>query len=119
MITWTNLTTALVPQGLSKSGLAVYLSQLVPTARWDPELLAAVPSLVQSKDLAVVSALAAPRSVLSHLGSISTPTLLIQGRHDFLFDIDQAEAAYKQLAGPKQLYLGDLGHAPAANPPAE
>jgi alpha-beta hydrolase superfamily lysophospholipase len=119
MITWTNLTTALVPQGLSKSGLAVYLSQLVPTARWDPELLAAVPSLVQSKDLATVSALAAPRSVLSHLGSISTPTLLIQGRHDFLFDIDQAEAAYKQLAGPKQLYLGDLGHAPAANPPAE
>jgi hypothetical protein len=47
------------------------------------------------------------------------PTLLIQGRHDFLFDIDQAETAYKQLAGPKELYLGDLGHVPAPSPPAE
>ena len=30
MVTWTNLLTALAPQGLSKSGLAVYLAQLVP-----------------------------------------------------------------------------------------
>jgi hypothetical protein len=47
------------------------------------------------------------------------PTLLIQGRHDFLFDIDQAETAYRQLAGPKELYLGDLGHVPAPSPLAE
>ena len=40
------------------------------------------------------------------------PTLLIQGRHDFLFDVDQAEAAFKLLKGPKRLYLGDLGHPP-------
>jgi hypothetical protein len=66
-----------------------------------------------------VSALAAPRSVVSKLPSISVPTLLIQGRHDFLFDIDQAETAYNRLTGPKQLYLGDLGHAPATNPTAE
>jgi alpha-beta hydrolase superfamily lysophospholipase len=119
MITWTNLTTALAPQALAKSGLVAYLAQLVPTARWDPALLAAEPALVQSKDLAAVTALAAPRSVATQLPSISAPTLLIQGRHDFLFDIDQAEAAYRRLSGPKQLYLGDLGHSPATNPSAE
>ena len=119
VITWTNLATALAPQGLSKSGLVVYLSQLVPSARWDPTLLAAVPSLTTSTNQAQVDALAAPRSPLGRLSSLTVPTLLIQGRHDFLFDIDQAEAAYNALKGPKRLYLGDLGHSPAANPAAE
>jgi len=119
VITWTNLLTALAPQGLSKSGLVVQLAQEVPSARWDPTLLAAVPSLTTSTNMAQVAALSAPRSPLKHLGSLTTPTLLIQGRHDFLFDIDQAEAAYKLLKGPKRLYIGDLGHPPAPNPPAE
>jgi len=118
-ITWTNLLTALAPENLSKSGLVLLLAQLVPSARWDPELLAAEPSLVQSTNIAQVHALATPRSVLGRLPSITTPTLLIQGRHDFLFDVDQAEAAYAQLAGPKRLYIGDLGHSPAPNPVAE
>ena len=118
-ITWTNLTTALAPQNLSKSGLVEYLAQLVPTARWDPTLLAAEPALLQSTDMTQVRALADPRSVLPHLSSITTPTLLVQGRHDFLFDIDQAEAAYRLLKGPKELYVGDVGHSPAPNPPAE
>jgi alpha-beta hydrolase superfamily lysophospholipase len=119
IITWTSLTTALAPQGLSKSGLVVLLAQQVPTARWDPALLAAVPALTSSSNIAQVAALAAPRSPLTHLSSLTVPTLLIQGRHDFLFDIDQAEAAFKLLKGPNRLYLGDLGHSPAANPPAE
>jgi hypothetical protein len=57
--------------------------------------------------------------VAPQLSSISTPTLLVQGRHDFLFDIDQALSAYRSLKGPKRLYLGDIGHSPASNPPAE
>jgi hypothetical protein len=57
--------------------------------------------------------------VSTKLAALTVPTLLVQGRHDFLFDIDQALAAYKALQGPKAIYLGDLGHAPAANPPAE
>ena len=44
---------------------------------------------------------------------------MLQGRHDFLFDMDQALAAYNELAGPKRLYLGDLGHCPAPKPVAE
>jgi len=119
VITWTNLTSALAPQGLSKSGLVQLLAGLVPQARWDPTLLAAVPALTTSSDIAAVSTLAAQRSPLAALTSLTVPTLLIQGRHDFLFDIDQALAAYGKLRGPKALYLGDLGHAPAPSPAAE
>jgi alpha-beta hydrolase superfamily lysophospholipase len=119
IITWTNLLTALAPHGLSKSGLVQYLAGLVPTSRWDPQLLAASAGLTTSADLTAAAALAASRSPTTKLPTITTPTLLIQGRHDFLFDIDQALAAYKSLHGPKRLYIGDLGHSPASNPPAE
>jgi len=115
-ITWTNLTTSLAPQGLSKSGLVTLLAQQVPLARWDPALLAAKASLITSSDMASVNALSLPRSPLTHLSSLTVPTLLLQGRHDFLFDIDQAEAAFKLLKGPKRLYLGDLGHSPGISP---
>jgi len=118
-ITWTNLKTALVPQLLSKSGLVQYLAALVPVDRWDPELLSAKDALTTSAVSGAVTTLAASRSAGPKLPSITTPTLLIQGRHDFLFDIDQALAAYTALKGPKRLYLGDLGHSPAANPSAE
>ncbi|HET8895498.1 MAG TPA: CocE/NonD family hydrolase [Gaiellaceae bacterium] len=118
VITWTNLVTALAPNDLTKSGLVQLLSLEIPTGRWDPDLLAVEPSLLQSNLLAFKE-LAFLRSTYTELPSITTPTLLIQGRHDFLFDIDQAEAAYNALAGPKELYIGDLGHLPALNPPAE
>lgn len=118
-ITWTNLKTALEPQLLSKSGLVQYLAALVPPARWDPELLAGKDALTTSEVSPAVNALASSRSVAPKLPSIATPTFLIQGRHDFLFDIDQALAAYRALKGPKRLYLGDLGHSPAPNPSAE
>jgi alpha-beta hydrolase superfamily lysophospholipase len=116
VITWTNLSSALAPQGLSKSGLVQLLASLVPQSRWDPDLLAASSSLLTSTNMSTVTALASTRSPLSQLSSIATPTLLIQGRRDFLFDIDQALAAYKLLKGPKRLYLGDLGHAPGISP---
>jgi alpha-beta hydrolase superfamily lysophospholipase len=116
VITWTSLSTALAPQGLSKSGLVQLLASLVPESRWDPDLLAAKPSLVSSTNMATVNALAVSRSPLSKLSSLTTPTLMIQGRRDFLFDIDQALAAYKALKGPKRLYVGDLGHAPGISP---
>jgi alpha-beta hydrolase superfamily lysophospholipase len=117
--TWTNLQTALAPGGLPKSGLFQLVAAGVPTSRWDPSLAAAAPSLLQGGDLAAFDALAAARSSVGRLGTVTTPTLLVQGRHDFLFDIDQALAAYRRLAGPKALYLGDVGHPPAPNPPAE
>lgn len=119
IITWTNLATSLAPNGLSKSGLVELLALDIPTSRWEPDLLASEPALLASSDLTAFDALAAARSPIAQLATITTPTLLIQGRHDFLFDIDQAEAAYQALAGPKELYIGDLGHLPATNPTAE
>jgi predicted acyl esterase len=116
IITWTNLLTALAPHGLSKSGLVQYLAALVPTTRWDPQLLAATAGLTTSSDLTAAATLASTRSPVTKLPTITTPTLLIQGRHDFLFDIDQALAAYKSLHGPKRLYIGDLGHSPGISP---
>jgi alpha-beta hydrolase superfamily lysophospholipase len=118
MITWTDLQAALAPNGLAKSLLIQLLALAVPAAHWDPALLAAEPSLLQS-NLTAIGPIAAARSVASKLPTITTPTLLVQGRHDFLFDIDQAAAAFRRLGGPKELYIGDLGHPPAANPPAE
>ncbi|HEX5247383.1 MAG TPA: CocE/NonD family hydrolase [Gaiellaceae bacterium] len=119
VITWTNLQTALAPQGVAKTELVALLAALTPASRWDPDLLAASQTLAQGTVTAAAATAAAARSPLAQLSSISVPTLLIQGRHDFLFDIDQAEAAYRELAGPKELYLGDLGHVPAPSPPAE
>ena len=91
----------------------------MPPSRWDPALLAEAQSLGQGTVTPKAAAASAARSSAARLSSIAVPTLLIQGRHDFLFDIDQAEAAYDALAGPKELYIGDVGHVPAPNPPAE
>ena len=73
VITWTNLATALAPQGLSKSGLVSLLAAAVPESRWDPELLAAKQSLISSTNMAAVNALAASRSAISRLSSVTTP----------------------------------------------
>src|SRR5438445_153494 len=75
VITWTNLATALAPQGLSKSGLVQLLASLVPESRWDTDLLAAKSSLVTSTNMASVNTLTGSRSSISKLSSLSTPTL--------------------------------------------
>lgn len=118
-ITWTDLGTALNPDGVPKSGLIGILSQVVPIANWDPALAQAAQTLLQGAVTPAVTSTEAARSSRAHLHALTVPTLLLQGRHDFLFDMDQAIAAWKLLAGPKRLYLGDLGHAPAKNPTAE
>ncbi len=118
-ITWTNLGQALDPNNVPKTGLVGILTQDVPISNWDPALAQMAQALVQGNVTPAVTSTEAARSSRSHLHSLKVPTLLLQGRHDFLFDMDQAIAAWKLLAGPKRLYLGDLGHPPAKNPPAE
>jgi predicted acyl esterase len=56
------------------------------------------------------------RSSLHFLSAVTTPSFLFQGRRDFAFDIDQAVDAYRRLAGPKRLYIGDFGHPPSSFP---
>jgi alpha-beta hydrolase superfamily lysophospholipase len=114
-VTWTSLGPALNPNGVPKTGEIAQLG--VPSS--DSSLAQARDDLLAGKVTAAVKAVETARSSRPKLHSLTVPTLILQGRHDFLFDLDQALAAYRLLAGPKRLYLGDLGHPPAANPPAE
>jgi alpha-beta hydrolase superfamily lysophospholipase len=118
-ITWTDLGRALNPNGVPKSELISQLADVIPFSQWDPSLTQARTDLLAGNVTAAVKSTEAARSSRSKLHSLTVPTLLLQGRHDFLFDMDQALAAYKLLGGPKRLYLGDLGHPPATNPTAE
>ncbi len=118
VITWTDLATALVPEGLPKTG-AIFLFASSVAGKIDPALGALLPDLLAGRNLPPILDLLRSRSSRSALASLNVPTFIAQGRTDYAFDIDQAVAAYRLLKGPKRLYIGDLGHAPAANPPAE
>jgi ABC-2 type transport system ATP-binding protein len=117
--TWTDLGPALNPSGVPKVGLLGQIFQSVPSSQWDSSLTQTLTDLLGGSVTAAVKSAEAARSSRSKLHSVAVPTFLLQGRHDFLFDMDQGIAAYKLLAGPKRLYLGDIGHAPAKNPSAE
>jgi predicted acyl esterase len=117
--TWTDLYDALSPQGLVRAGIIVGFAQDIPRDRYGPEETALLADALAERNLPALRAYAASRSTRPQLGSIRIPTFMLQGRRDFAFDANQAIAAYKALRGPKRLYLGDFGHAPAENPPAE
>ena len=116
-ITWTDLYQALAPQGWPKTGAIASFLQSVHT--WDPTTFGLAQDAIRNQNTPAVKAFTAQRSSLPGLSSLTTPTFFIQGRRDYAFDISQAKAGYNAVKGPKRLYLGDLGHAPAANPPAE
>jgi predicted acyl esterase len=115
-ITWTDLYTALAPQDLPKTGLIYALSQLVPVSRYSPQARALLADALLGRNLGALKAYVRARSTRSALGRIRVPTFMLQGRRDFLFDADQALAAFRALRGPKRLYLGDFGHLPSSFP---
>jgi predicted acyl esterase len=120
-MSWTDLRQALVPQGLAKSGvIAGFLGALDPK-RVDPEVFTLRDAAYAGK-LASVGPFAAARSSLTALKGVRTPVFMMQGRRDFAFGLEHALAAYRALAGPKQLWIGLHGHAPspgvAADTPA-
>jgi predicted acyl esterase len=114
--TWSDLYQALFPQNFGKSGAIYAFAQSVPTNRIDPALRAYVPQLISSENLPAVRDLLGSRSSLRFMSTVTTPSFLFQGRRDFAFDIDQATQAYRRLAGPKRLYVGDFGHPPSKFP---
>jgi predicted acyl esterase len=116
--TWTDLYTALMPQGLVKSGVVVGFSSSIPAERRDPSLDATLAQAFAGNATAV-RAWAAERSSISKLGSVTTPVFLAQGRRDFAFGIDQGSRAFAVLKGPKTLYVGLHGHAPSTFPAAD
>jgi pimeloyl-ACP methyl ester carboxylesterase len=113
--TWTDLATALVPQGLAKSGvIGGFLTEL-PLSRFDPS----VPALRDQAfagDIAPVRAYASERSSVQRLRGVKTPVFFMQGRRDFAFGLDQALNAWPLLEGPKHLWIGLHGHPPSAFP---
>lgn len=116
--TWTDLYSALAPQGLVKSGLVAGLAGSIPEAKRDPSLIA-VQAAAFAGNTAAVRPWAAARSSLDRLGSVTTPVFMAQGRRDFLFGIDQGSRAFGLLRGPKRLYIGLHGHAPSSFPAAD
>jgi len=114
--TWSDLYQALFPQNFGKSGAIYAFAQSVPSDRVDPSLRPYIPQLISSENLPVVQTILGARSSLRFMSTVTTPSFLFQGRRDFAFDIDQAAAAYRRLAGPKRLYIGDFGHSPSKFP---
>jgi fermentation-respiration switch protein FrsA (DUF1100 family) len=114
--TWSDLYTALFPRNLAKSGAIFGFAQSVPTDRIQPELRPLVPQMIAGENLPTIREVFGVRSSLRFLNAVTTPSFLFQGRRDFAFDIDQATAAYRALAGPKRLYVGDFGHPPSTFP---
>jgi predicted acyl esterase len=117
--TWTDLGEALAPQGHVRAGIILGFSQDIPPDRYGPEERQLVADAIAERNIPSVRAYLASRSTRSQLGSVRIPTFMLQGRRDFAFDANQAITAYRLLKGPKRLYLGDFGHAPATNPPDE
>ena len=116
--TWVDLYSALMPQGLAKSGVVAGLVGAIPPSRRDPSL-DAVQAAALSGNTAAVKPWADARSSLQALGSVTTPVFMAQGRRDFLFGVDQGTRAYARLKGPKALYVGLHGHAPSTFPAAD
>src|SRR2546427_1918 len=73
--TWTDLYSALMPQGLVRSGVVAGLASSIPDARRDPSL-AAVTAAAFAGDTAAVRPWAQARSSLSKLGSVTTPVFM-------------------------------------------
>jgi alpha-beta hydrolase superfamily lysophospholipase len=101
--TWTDVASALWPQGVAKTGTLNSLG--------GGSTLGA--GTVGTTLSPLVSALLAQRSVAARLPTVKTPVYLFQGRDDWVFDVDQALAAYGRVAGPRKLYVGDFGHPPS------
>jgi fermentation-respiration switch protein FrsA (DUF1100 family) len=114
--TWTDLYSALAPQDLSKSGAIYQFLNSVPQDHLDPSVLAIKDDALASKNQSVLRDFAAQRSSRDSLAQVHTPALFFQGRRDFAFDISQATAGYRRVAGPKELYIGDFGHSPSTFP---
>ena len=117
--TWTDLGSALLPQGLARSGTLASLLDGIPAARLDPSVGQIRADALAGTNLPAVRAWAGQRSSLSRLRGRRTPVFLMQGRRDFTFGLDQAKRLYSVLKGPRRLWIGNLGHAPSTFPAAD
>jgi hypothetical protein len=109
--TWTDLSTALWPQNVARSGIVAGFA--VTVAPRSPLIQQYETDAVQSIDMSAIQALVAPRSAYTKLSSITAPVYMFQGRVDYAFDVSQAVNGYLRVRGPKHLYIGQFGHPPS------
>ena len=112
--TWTDLYTALWPQGIARSGIVFGFASY--TRARSPLIASLENDAVASRNMARIRPILAERSSLPRLGSVRTPVYMFQGRQDYAFDIAQATRAFTRLQGPKKLYVGAFGHSPSRFP---
>ena len=117
--TWTDLREALAAQALVRAGIILGFSQDIPRERYGAEEATLLSDAIAERNVPAIRAYLATRSTRAQLSSVRVPTFMLQGRRDFAFDANQAIAAFNRVRAPKRLYLGDFGHTPAPNPPAE
>jgi predicted acyl esterase len=117
-VTWTDLYEALLPQDLAKSG-AIFGLQSSLSGRLEPNTAKLLPHAVAGTNLTALRVFTEARSARHLLERVRTPVLMIQGRRDFAFDMEQALSAFSRIRAPKRLYLTGLGHSPATNSPDE
>ncbi len=112
--TWTDLYSALWPQDIAKSGIVLGFAKAVEAR--SPLIASNEDAAIHSTDPAGIKTLVAPRSALTGIYNIKTPTYMFQGRVDYAFDVTQALNGYTRLNAPKHLYIGQFGHAPSTFP---
>ncbi len=98
VIAWNSLATSLDKNDTPKTGWAGLLGGIAKTRPVDPHVTSATQS---GLDLGVISAddkaWFVARGPADQLGSITVPTLLIQGTVDTLFTLDEAVSNYRAL----------------------
>ncbi len=117
--TWTDLYSALMPQGLAKSGVVVGLACSIPEA--EARSLAgrgAGGGVRREHALPCARGRRSARACRSSARSRRRSSWPRAAR-DFLFGIDQGSLAFQRLRGPKVLYVGLHGHAPSTFPAAD
>ena len=93
--TWTDLYTALWPQDIAKSGIVLGFAKAVEAR--SPLITSNEDAAIHSTDPTGIKALVAPRSALTGIYNIKTPTYMFQGRVDYAFDVTQAVNGYARL----------------------
>ena len=114
--TWSDLFTSLYPNGVAKSGVIAGLLNEIPAGKLSPSLSWLPTPALGGQSPDQLRTFAEQRSVLPVAGGVTTPTIILQGRRDFVFSNEQAITAFQRLKGPKLLYFGDHGHDPSTFP---
>ena len=89
-ITWTISGLRSTPTACRSPGSSGSSPRPSPLAKWDPTLAQTAQTLLQGEVTPAVTSAEASSLVAVALHALTVPTLLLQGRHDFLFDMDQA-----------------------------